>query len=128
MGTFKPKTLKQVIEDKESSATQLASQKIADRKMLTKYSNGESIPRFDTALKLCSALQLSPKTLGTILGLDISGVPDDASSDISDHRVLEAFEHLASVLGFSVVPVTENDDQNPTDRDGSRPNREDDAA
>ena len=111
MSTFKPKTLKQVMEDVGVTAVDLHEKGTADRKMVGKYSSGKAIPRFDTALKLCADLGISPKSLALLLRLDVSDVPDDVTSSVGeDITQEEALTILAASMGYSVTPNPQDPD------------------
>ncbi len=77
----KLRTLKALI--KEASLTQRSlSQKTGIAEVtINSWVAGKYMPKLDNAVVMAKALGVSLKTLSESLGIDVSGLPDDISSD-----------------------------------------------
>ena len=49
---------------------------------ISEWESGRQTPRFDNAVELAKALKVSLKTVATAMGIDVSGVPDEADEKI----------------------------------------------
>lgn len=70
-------TLKSLIESAGYTQTSFAKALNLSISIIGYYVAGEKLPRIDRFFEMCEKLNVSPKTLGKSMGIDISRVPDD---------------------------------------------------
>jgi transcriptional regulator with XRE-family HTH domain len=108
----KPKNLKQVLKDKGFTETELIEREVLSKSLLSRWQSGVSVPKLDTAIRFCSEVGLSLKGLANAIGLDTSGVPDDIPDSLGEATPHHLLKLLAAALGYSVVPITEDEQTN----------------
>lgn len=75
-------TLKSLIEQAGFTQKSFANSVKISLSTITYYISGEKLPRVDRFFDMASKLNVSPKTLGKAMGIDVSDVPND----IPDNR------------------------------------------
>ena len=76
----KEDTLKSLIESAGYTQREFAKELKLNLSTITFYIAGEKLPRVDRFLEMARKLNVSPKTLGKSMGLDVSDIPDDIPS------------------------------------------------
>jgi transcriptional regulator with XRE-family HTH domain len=74
---FYEMSLAEIRKIKGYSQTDLAAKLGMQQKSLSAIERRDSIPRFDTAIAIATALEISLKQLAHSIGMDTSKVPDD---------------------------------------------------
>ena len=75
----KEDTLKSLIENAGYTQKEFAKALNLNLSTITFYIAGEKLPRVNRFLEMARKLNVSPKTLGKAMNLDVSGIPDDTS-------------------------------------------------
>ena len=70
-------TLKSLIESAGYTQISFAKALKLSASIIGYYVAGEKKPRVDRFFEMCEKLNVSPKTLGKSMGMDVSRVPDD---------------------------------------------------
>ncbi|MFM2026909.1 MAG: hypothetical protein RLZZ339_1626 [Cyanobacteriota bacterium] len=75
---FKPKQLKQLIEQSGHTQKSLAESLGLSYASVKYYVAGQKTPGANVLADMCRVLNQSPKTVMNALGIDTTGIPDDS--------------------------------------------------
>lgn len=101
----KPESLKQVLNEKGLTETELIRRKTLSASALSRWQSGAQVPKLDTAIRFCAEADLSLKEFANLIGLDTTGVPDDIPESLEKLTPTQLLALLAAALGYSVVPI-----------------------
>jgi len=70
-------TVQELIETAGTTQAKVAYNLDVSLNTVNSWFNRRKVPRADNFFALCRELNVSPKRLGRMLGIDIAGIPDD---------------------------------------------------